>query len=71
MCVFDQNYALVIVTEPKRDVCNPFQQEDSGFISYSTIEIHFFLGLSSFGELNLLICDRVILCACMTKITLS
>ena len=36
----------------KRRMCNPFRKEDSVFISHSTLQNHFCLGLSSFGELK-------------------
>ena len=36
----------------KRGFFNPFRKEDSVFISHSTLQNHFCLGLSSFGELK-------------------
>ena len=35
VCVCDQNYPLVIITQPKKNgTCNPFRQEESVFISH-------------------------------------
>ena len=39
MCVYDQNYALVIVTQQKRGIFNPIGQDKSVFIPHSNIKI--------------------------------
>ena len=50
VCVNDQNYALMIVTEPiKIGISNPFRQEDFFYIYNLTLQNHFCMGLSSFG----------------------
>ena len=54
MCVYDQNYTLVIVIQPKKvRIINLFRQEDFDFIYHSILQNRFRLGLSSFGELDL------------------
>ena len=52
VCVYDQNYALVILTQPKTKMCKIFRLEESVLIYHTTLQNHFCLGLSSFGELN-------------------
>ena len=72
MCVYDQNYALVIVIQPKKvGMVSLFRQEDLAFIHHSILQNCFCLGLSSFGELDLYISARVLLCVCVLKNTLS
>ena len=60
LCVYDQNYALVIVTQQNRGISNPIGQDTSGFISNSNIQKHFCLKLSSFGEVTFQISARVL-----------
>ena len=50
-------------------MCNPFRQEDLVFISNSTLQNHYCLGLSSFGELIVQISDWLLMCVFMTKIS--
>ena len=53
MCVNDQNYALVIVPQQKKGgIFNPIGQDKSVFISHLNTQKHFFLKLSSFGEVK-------------------
>ena len=71
MCVYDQNNALQIVTQPnKLKIGKPIRNKDSVFIYYSSIQKHFCLGISTFGELKSYISARVFLCVSMTKIKL-
>ena len=54
VCVYDQNYALVIVIQPKKlGMINVVRQEDLAFIYHSILQNRFRLTLSSFGELDL------------------
>ena len=62
MCVYDQNYSLVILTQPKMKMCKMFRLEESVLISHSTLQNHFCLGLSSFQEINFYINTGVLLC---------
>ena len=71
LCVYDQNYALIIVTHPEKEVGNPLRQEDWVFIPHSNMHTHFCLSLSCLGELNFQISTRVFFCLWMTKITFS
>ena len=46
MCVYDQNYALVIVIQPKKvGIRNLFRQEDLAFIYHSILQNYFCWGL--------------------------
>ena len=53
VCVYDKNYAIVIVTQQKkRVISNPIGQDKSVLIFHSNIQKYFCLKLRSFGEVN-------------------
>ena len=68
VCVYDQDYALVIVIQPKKvGMSNLFRRENLAFVYHSILQNHFVLGLSSFRQLDLQISDRVLLTYIHTK----
>ena len=51
VCVYDKNYALVIVTQQRtRGIYNQIWQDKLVLISHSNKQKHFSLKLSGFGE---------------------
>ena len=55
MCVYDQNYAIVIVTQQKEEECAiRLDRKTQFFISHSTLQNHFLSGSKQFWRTKIL-----------------